>query len=67
MPEHIVTCCEDCVAENQGTCLLSDESLQEFRRENRGGESACPMWCPLRKGPVLLRLEPDEEKEVTSA
>lgn len=58
--EHIITNCEDCVAENQGTCLLDGRELREFRRENADGAKACPAWCPLRSGAMLLRLEPDE-------
>lgn len=59
--EHIVTCCEDCVVENHGTCLIAGRELKEFRRLNVDGAKACPDWCPLRSAPVVLRLEPDEE------
>lgn len=55
---HVVTSCFDCPAENGGGCLLADRDCNMGAPDNQ--LIACPLWCPLRKGLVALRLEPDE-------
>lgn len=45
----MVTRCDHCPAESQSDCGLVGDSI-DF------DEDTPPDWCPLREGPVTLRL-----------
>jgi hypothetical protein len=53
--ERVVTGCMDCpyAANSLGACRLSAGGT---RIHMDMGEGSTPDWCPLREGPIVLRL-----------